>query len=982
MVRMLDETLETDPGCVPIWAQGGAVSRAGRYILGPESGRGGMGRVHLAWDPMLKRVVAIKLLHSVDPVQTLRLMREAQAQARIEHPHICKIFEVSAEAENPFIAMQYIPGRPLSEMRASLSLEELVHIVAEVAGALHAAHRAALIHRDMKPSNILVERTKDGHAVPFVLDFGLARTLSEGDLTLSWCFAGTPAFTSPEQAQGHPPSPSMDIYSLGATLYAMLLGHPPHDALTVAVLLSQHSQGILPPMRSENARIPRDLETITLKCLDPDPQHRYDSAFALEGDLRRWLAGESILARPASLTRRTRRWVHRHRPLSLAFATTLVMGGTFLGWSAWMRHDARREVMSAQQIGIRVQTLENQLRIEHLLPPHDIRPALQHIRIQLRDLETRAAQDSGPVHYALGRGYLSLKEFDLAGRHLETAWSSGFRTPEIIQAMAILATERYAQALTVRDSGPSTSPENLKNLRAQALDLWRQSSPDLLESPALGEAQIAFLDGQYDRALARSREAFQRAPWLYDALRLESLCWTMKAEPLLQRGERTLALEYLAHANKALEQALTIGRSDPQLHVDRIQALTREAILDSEGGRPSLTTFQEAEACFATALAIDPDHDGLWESRLQTLSRKAVFMLSRGEDSRPLLAQAIAHYAKRHSGRPSTPQQRTALAHLHWLKAETEWRLGQDPSPDLTQAQALYPEDALERAEILHLMAHRDMDRGQDPRRVIHEATAIVERHLKAHPQAAYPRTVLGDLCLTLAQYEQTWGRDPQASLARGRQVLEQAVERNGAIAYPHFHLPLILALQGQAALQEGLPDPVLTRTALTSAQRAVELRPDHFRSLRALTEVCLLEAAVARARGTDPAPAFAQARLALDRGQALNATDFRLWTLRARLELGLADLHRSSRRDPGPALRAAETAARKGLGFKRDCPELWLTLAQVSRTALQVSQSPRDKTIWRTQGLQAAAHALSLAPGHPQGLALHKALSEVQAIP
>ena len=165
----------------PEWALDSPRPKLGRFILGPELGRGGMGHVHAGWDPLLRRQVALKLLHQGDPLQLLRFMREAQIQAKVDHPQVCKVYEVDSEGDQPYIAMQLIHGRTLGEARSDLDLREAARVMAEVAGAIHAAHRLGLVHRDLKPSNILLEEQEDCGPKPFVLDFGLARDQSIAD---------------------------------------------------------------------------------------------------------------------------------------------------------------------------------------------------------------------------------------------------------------------------------------------------------------------------------------------------------------------------------------------------------------------------------------------------------------------------------------------------------------------------------------------------------------------------------------------------------------------------------------------------------------------------------------------------------------------------------------------------------------------------------------------------------------------------------
>src|SRR5690242_16336608 len=190
-----------------------------------------MGRVHRAWDRELERFVALKFIRGGDPSLASRLIVEARLQSSIDHPHVAKIYEVGMLDDEPFIAMQLVKGQSLDELSRGLPLETKIRLVIQVASAVQAAHQAGLVHRDLKPGNILVEPAPDGSLHPYLTDFGLARGAEASGLTSLGFAAGTLPYMSPEQASGEGPVDfRSDIYGLGATLYALLTGHPPFES--------------------------------------------------------------------------------------------------------------------------------------------------------------------------------------------------------------------------------------------------------------------------------------------------------------------------------------------------------------------------------------------------------------------------------------------------------------------------------------------------------------------------------------------------------------------------------------------------------------------------------------------------------------------------------------------------------------------------------------------------------------------------------
>jgi formylglycine-generating enzyme required for sulfatase activity/predicted Ser/Thr protein kinase len=304
----------------------GEVPPSQRYRVGEILGRGGMSVVYRAYDEVLGRAVALKFLDEGDPVSTHRFLREARAQAKVEHPHICRIYEVGEIDGRPFIAMQLIAGGALGATGADMSLEQKVRVLREVAEAVHVAHEAGLVHRDLKPDNILVERDDSGGWHPYVMDFGVARETSVSDLTLTGQLVGTPLYMAPEQALGRKAEVDRrtDVYALGATFYELLAQAPPFSGETVADVLLQVVEREPTPLRRRNPRVPLDLETIAMRCLRKDPAERYPTAQALAEDLGRYLDGKPLRAQRIGPLRRVAALARRNRAITATVACAIL----------------------------------------------------------------------------------------------------------------------------------------------------------------------------------------------------------------------------------------------------------------------------------------------------------------------------------------------------------------------------------------------------------------------------------------------------------------------------------------------------------------------------------------------------------------------------------------------------------------------------------------------------------------------------------
>ena len=310
----------------------------GRYRLLDKLGKGGMGVVWKAYDTQLKRVVALKqiLAGEEEPETAERFVREAQAAARLRHPNIVGVHEAGVIEGHHFLTTEYVEGKTLRDVTGARPLvpKMAIELVKQVAEALAYAHDQGIVHRDVKPENILV----DAQGKAFVMDFGLAKDLRRElgrNLTISGSALGTPAYMSPEQARGWKDAmgPPTDQFSLGVVLYELLTGKLPFDGtswpdLSTAIV----EKDPVRPTRL-NPRLHRDLETICLKALEKDPLRRYDSMAALAADLGRWLEGEPIAARPVSIPGRLWRKAVRHRRVVVPFAVLALAALVGLGWA-------------------------------------------------------------------------------------------------------------------------------------------------------------------------------------------------------------------------------------------------------------------------------------------------------------------------------------------------------------------------------------------------------------------------------------------------------------------------------------------------------------------------------------------------------------------------------------------------------------------------------------------------------------------------
>src|SRR5438874_4204518 len=330
----------------------------GDYELLEEVGRGGQGVVFRARQKSLNRTVALKVIGLGQWASKAHLKRfrlEAEAAARLEHPGIVPIHEVGERDGSCYFSMKFVEGGQLDEVvrRKPMSMRQAAELIGKVARIVHYAHEHRILHRDIKPGNILLDQKSEPH----LTDFGLARLVeSESTVTRTMEVLGTPSYMAPEQAVGNNAAISSltDVYGLGAVLYQLLTGQPPFAGgttyETIKLLLDTEPRS----PRLLNPKIDRDLSTICLKCLEKDSQRRYPSALALAEDIERWLKHEPIQARRAGVFTSGRKWVRRNPTSALLAASLLALAAT-AGWIVWKSEMIRHPVTT----GIAVLPFEN-----------------------------------------------------------------------------------------------------------------------------------------------------------------------------------------------------------------------------------------------------------------------------------------------------------------------------------------------------------------------------------------------------------------------------------------------------------------------------------------------------------------------------------------------------------------------------------------------------------------------------------------------
>lgn len=967
-----------------------------RYDVQGFVGAGGMGTAYKAYDPHLNRYVALKFLHRNDPLQTSRFLREARAQARVEHGNVCQVHEVGEVDGRPYIAMQYIDGRPLNLLREELTLENKVQVVRDVAWAVHAAHRTGLIHRDLKPGNVLVTRDEDGAPHPYVVDFGLALDTADESFSTTAVLGGTPAYISPEAASGQPLDSRSDIYSLGVLLYELLTGEKPFVGLSLANVLVRIAQEDAVPIRQVDPTLPRDLETIVQRCMEKDRNRRYASARDLAEELARFLDGDPIQARPATWGYRLRKRLRKHRGLALVSAGA---AAALLALAAANLHShlrAREQADLARRFGERIGRLEADMRLEAYLPLHpvtarkdELRQELESIRSEMKGLGKIA---EGPGHEALGKGYLALHLYEPARRHLEIAWKLGRRNAEVAEALGETAGFLYERALAGLSSGPDgkagARAELERAYRRRVLVILRQALALDAADPAYLRALVAFHEKRYPETLAAAREAYRRDPRRFRAAQLEAQVYAAQGDAAADSGRYDEALALFDRAGEIYGQVLRTAPSEASLYLgDCSRRARRLDVLRLRGEAPE-GEMREALAACDLALAVDPEVGGALVEQASIHWRQANELRKRGADPTAGLGRAIELARAALRLQPGDGQAFDSLALSYRLLAQ--WRLehGADPGPAIAESLAaarrsveLQPERAAAHNTLAttHLVrAQIEQRRGADPRPALDEAVQSCEKANRLDPRFLQSLINLGTAWKTRAEADLTRGADPSQALDRSAEAYGRALRLDPNRASSHNNLGNAHLTLGEYQAARGADPRRALERAAESYREAARLKPDysyaHYNL--AYTQRSLAQALLDRK--ADPGPTLADAETALARAQALNPEDSDTWLEMARMEILTARWRAGRGQETAAALRDAERSLDKAAALDPQQPEVYFERARLERFRAEAGAAGARGAVQR--GLREIERAVAINAGEARYLALRGVLQALAA--
>lgn len=976
-----------------------------RYRIVEFLGAGGMGTVYKAQDPRLNRFVALKFIRDTNTRPgsdlTQRFNREARAQASIDHEHICKIYEVGEADNRPYISMQYIEGVTLTRARDQMTLPHKVKVIKQVAEALHAAHRHGLIHRDVKPGNIMVEQMPDGGWRPYVLDFGLADEIQATGGMLSGAREGTPAFMSPEQARGEMQllDRRTDVYSLGATLYDLLTGQPPfgkgsNEEILLSLLVAEPR-----PIRQIKRSIPDDLEKIVIKCLEKDPAERYESAKALADDLQRYLDDEPIMAQGGFIYRLKKK-AQKNKMLvgTLTVATLSIL--VLIGVGIRSRVHAAQQVRQAQEFGQTIKEIEMFLRYAYALKLHDTRLEKKVIRDRMQRIQDRMSKMDGEAaamaHYALGRGHLALQEFEPALEHLQGAHRGKLQTAEVHYALGRTLGEIYYKKLKdlQRTTGTRFFAEKQKLdklLLEPALYHLRQTSGLQGESRPFAEGLLAFYSRQLDEALLKAQEALAQEPWIYEAKKLQGNVFYSYGFDKLQRGLYEEARSDFRRAAELYHDAAEMARSDSTIHGAEADMWVQVMDIDKMEGLSPKEAYEQALAACDRAMQSDPENGSALRKKVWAHIRWAEYQSTHGEDPRTVAHQAIdaAQQAMRLDSRNAFPYDQMGLAYLFIARAEYEH--GLDPSESEKRAA-----DAFQRSvEVNPMFAWAWNDygllhtakaewlarRGADYRDELADSISKLQRAIEVNPDYHIAYSNLVDVYQLLARYEMDHGRSPEAWIQKAIEMSTRSLSVNPNFYETYRNLASAYAIRAQYESALGRnPQPHLNQ-ALEELAQAIKANANDAETHLELAKVYWLSARDLLEHHRDLDEPLSKGLQAIQRSILISPNSPDSYLLHAQLLLLAAQNDAQHGKSPLPSLQQAQSAASRARDLNPKIPGVYLGLGEIGRATAEWKRAhAQSGSEELADGLSAIEQALGLNPTLSQALAVRGALLLLEA--
>jgi eukaryotic-like serine/threonine-protein kinase len=941
-----------------------------RYQVLDFLGGGATSKVYKAIDRTLNRKVALKFIWGEDSTTEKRFIREARTQAQIDHPHVCKIHEVGNFSGRPYIAMQLIEGETLGSASSKMTLEQKVVVMKQVSDAIQAAHRLGIIHRDIKPANIMVEKTEGGwHS--YVLDFGLARETAVEGVTLTGMILGTPAYMSPEQAWGDVQKIDRrsDVYGIGATCYFVFSGRPPFDGGSMEIILKL-ARDDPDYLRKVSPQIPMDLETIVMKCLEKDADHRYDSAKAVAEDLQHYLNGDSIQARPPSFIYTASKKIRKHKTLAIVLAVSAILVSSLAGTSIYSWWRTGKQIQIANEFAHISEEMNWRMRVARMAHLHNLADENKQV-IQMMNAIRKRMQEAGkfseaPGNYALGRGFMELSKFDEAKIYLEKAWNSGYQTPQNAYALGLTLGHLYQQELEWAQAfeNPTQRKTRIKEIeqkyREPALNFLRRSHGSRSESEEYAEGLIAFYEKKYGDALQKAARARKNVWWLYEAEKLEGDIWMSEGIEEFDRANYDAAIKKYNAAGDAYKNAIQTARNDPSLYESDCMRWLKVLLVESARGRSLKEPMDQGLAACDLALTADPDRGTAYSKKAEIWWRYGEDAYYKGTYPQEAVDNSIRFAEAAIQRNNQDYNALFELGNAYGLKAEFEqtsnldgtqsWNKSIEYYKKVIPLQPNFPNVYSTGAISYIALAQNQIAHGSNPRANLNQAIQDCEKAAKLAPDSVAAFNTLGTAYIILAEYERRHGLNAAASIQHAADALNKATAVSPKHPVPYENLATVYYDRARDELNTGLNPWNSVQQSIASAEKTLELGGDAYPTAYSIAARALTtEAQYKVLMGESPDELIAQSNEKLLNSLKLGSNEpLTVYTALLNNYFTQADFEIDKKADPSAALQNARKIYQKAADELHDNSlEIWNGKLEILRAKWQIQNSQLADISW-----------------------------------
>ncbi len=962
-----------------------------KYSLEKLLGQGAYGQVYKAVDLKLKRTVALKILTNSPINRIEKFRREARNQAKVDHPNVCKVYEVDSYKDIHYISMQYIEGETLNKLNKKLSINEKVQIIKQVAKGLHAAHLTGLIHRDIKPTNILIKQKQNGKYIPYITDFGIAKQLDSPALTKDAIASGSPNYMSPEQAAGDKYKAldiRTDIYSLGVTLYEMLTGKLPHSGETSIEVMFKIINQEPTPVCKFNPNIPKDLGSIVMKCLEKEPKKRYQSAQELTEDLNRFLKGDPVKARQSGILYKTSKKIKKH-PLITTVMTLLTIFILMI-LSFWIsdKVETAKKIAISQQLGQIINNSEHIMRIAHMMPIHNLKGDLQKVEnetVKIKSLVKKMGKaGKGPGLYALGKCYLILEQEETAKSCLEKAYKTGYENDDLFYQLGIEYSKTYLKQhdKLKKALNSKTFQVEKANLKKKYIDkaikMFDKVKNSKTYSKYYGKAYVSYINQDYDKALEYCKKSRENNNWFYEALLLSGEIHITLAEQAEIAGLFEKADKEYNLALKKIEHAIEIAKSDSNCY-KTLASLWIKRFTNSRKNTDKIYIYKKnALKALKKAEITNPRDSDLYIKFAAFYWHWAEYQMEAGKDFREDVKNGIKAAKNAIKYNSKSYEAYHHLGNCYLYQGIYKMFSGENPKISFEKAKFNYekskeiaPSFILNYTNLGVVFAYLSQYyyfHGQNPISTLDNAVhnfLIAER---IDPNNIFIYSNLGGVYYLAGNFLYDIGKDPEPQYTKAIESYEKALKLSPAENALYVNLSGTYVSIAEYKMREEISPTSYIKKAIKYAKKSIELFNNNSYGYINLASSYLISAKYTMRKGKNAEKELLLAKKYCDKAVSLTPDSVDALETKSAVYIDCVNnyiYNKIQSSNIATLLNTAETTIKKGLNIDPEYNSLHIQLAKLFLLKAKLSKNKLQIKNNLKKSLKSIQNAIKVAPKH-----------------